>query len=371
MKNTKSFAVIGAGNGGKAMAAHLSLMGNRVFLYNRTLEHIKAIKTQGGINLESPQGWPSGFAKLALATSNIAEVLREAEIIMIVVPAYAHAELAQKMAAHLNNGQMIILHPGRTFGALEFSKVLKDQNCEKDVTIAEAETLVYISRSKGPESVKIFRFKETVPLAAFPSTKTKSVLDALQGSYPQFVDGNNVLETGLNNVGAMLHPALALLNAGRIESTKGDFEFYIDGMTPSVAKIVEVVDNERMAVANSLGIRVRSVKEWLQTSYKVNGNNLHDCIHKQTGYFGLKAPRSLSHHYVSNDVPTGLVPMVSLASVNGIPVPGMISLINIASIMNHTDYWQIGRNLNTLGLAGLSTEELVRYVSTGNKTGSS
>ena len=41
--NTK-YTVIGAGHGGKAMAAHLALMGFPVTLWNRSFEHIEVIK---------------------------------------------------------------------------------------------------------------------------------------------------------------------------------------------------------------------------------------------------------------------------------------------------------------------------------------
>ncbi len=84
------------------------------------------------------------------------------------------------------------------------------------------------------------------------------MLEALRPAYPQFIDGVNVLHTGLDNMGAIFHPALTLLNAGRIESTNGDFQFYIEGVTPSVARVLEVLDRERVTVAAALGIRART-----------------------------------------------------------------------------------------------------------------
>jgi opine dehydrogenase len=86
-------------------------------------------------------------------------------------------------------------------------------------------------------------------------------------AYPQYIDGINVLQTGLNNMGAIFHPALTILNTGRIESTHGDYQFYIEGVTPSVAKVLEALDRERVTVASSLGIRARTAMEWLKLSY--------------------------------------------------------------------------------------------------------
>ncbi len=68
-------------------------------------------------------------------------------------------------------------------------------------------------------------------------------------------------------MGAIFHPALTLLNAGWIESTKGNFQFYIDGVTPSTARVLEVLDRERVTIAAALGIRATTALEWLKMAY--------------------------------------------------------------------------------------------------------
>ena len=193
---TKKYAVIGAGHGGKAMAAHLALMGFSVNLFNRTADHVEIIKKRGGIELESAEGGPHGFGELALVTSKIAEAIKQVEVIMIVLPSSAHADVAKSMAPHLKGEQIVILHPGRTCGALEFMKVIRGNGCKADVTVAEAETFIYASRSDGPVQARIFRIKEAVPLAALPATRTQCVLDAICEAYPQFIHGVDVLNTG-------------------------------------------------------------------------------------------------------------------------------------------------------------------------------
>src|SRR5512139_206767 len=245
MTHTTRYTIIGAGNGGRAMAAHLALMDFPVVLYNRTPEHIAAIKARGGIDLESYDGGPRGFGRFVSATSDIREAVEHADVLMVVVPSSAHADVARAMAPHLRDGQIIILHPGRTCGAIEVHKILCDAGCPADVTVAEAGTFIYASRLDGPAQARIFRIKEALPLAALPATRTAEVLEKLRPAYPQFIDGKNVLHTGLDNMGAVFHPVLTLLNAGRIESTLGDFEFYIDGVTPSTARILERLDRER------------------------------------------------------------------------------------------------------------------------------
>jgi len=365
MSTDTRYAVIGAGHGGKAMAAHLSLMGFPVTLYNRTPENIAAIKTRTGIELRSYEGGPHGFAELVLVTSDMAEALKEADVIMIVVPSSAHADIARKAAPHLHDGQIAILNPGRTGGAMEFAKVLSDQECTADVTLAEAETFIYASRSDGPAEARIFRMKDAVPLAALPATRTQQVLETVQEAYPQFIDGENVLNTGLNNMGAVFHPALTLLNAGRIESTMGEFQFYIDGVTPAVGRVLEVLDRERVTVASALGIRAKSALEWLKMAYDTTGDDLTDAIHNQPGYRGIMAPRTLHHRYLFEDVPMSLVPMAALGQRYGVSVRGMDSIIRLACFIHRTDYWRRGRTLDKMGIEQLSVGELTRYVNEG------
>jgi opine dehydrogenase len=365
MTTPENYTVIGAGHGGKAMAAHLALMGLQVTLYNRTFEHISIIKMRGGIDLESSEAGVRGFGKLKLVTSDLREALQGAQMVMVVVPSSAHIDIAKTAAQYLKDGQIVILHPGRTCGALEFAKALKDNGCTADVTIAEAETFIYASRSDGPNQSRIFRIKEAVPLAALPASRTQAVLEALKPIYPQFIDGVNVLHTGLNNMGAIFHPALTLLNMGWIEATHGDYQFYIDGVTPSVARVLEVLDRERVTVASSLGIRARTSLEWLKLAYDTDGVDLHEAIHNQPGYYGIKAPATLNHRYVFEDVPMSLVPIASLGMRYGVSVRGMESMIRLGSIIHSTDYWRRGRTVEKLGLEQWSVSELTRYVNEG------
>ena len=293
------------------------------------------------------------------------EAIDHVEVIMVVLPSSAHADVAESMSPHLKDGQIVLLHPGRTCGALEFSKVLRDTGCTADVTISEAETFIYASRSDGPAQAHIFRVKEAVPLAALPATRTQIVLDAICDAYPQFIDGVDVLHTGLNNMGAIFHPALTLPNAGWIEATHGDYQFYIDGVTPSVARMLEVLDRVRVTVASALGIRARTSLEWLKLAYDTEGVDLHEAIHNQPGYYGIKAPPTLNHRYLFEDVPMSLVPIASLGVRYGVSVRGMESMIRIASIIHRTDYWRRGRTVEKLGLEQWSVSELTRFVQEG------
>ncbi len=366
MDHRANYTVIGAGHGGKAMAAYLALANQSVTLYNRTEAHVIAIRARGGIQLSSvDEGGPQGFGLLEAVTSDIGQALAEAEVVMVVVPACAHRAIAAAAAPYLRDGQTVVLNPGRTCGAIEFRHALYQEGCTAKVVLAETGTFIYASRSDGPAQARIFRIKDAVPLAALPATDTGRVLETLRPVYPQFIDGQDVLHTSLNNMGAIFHPALTLLNAGRIESTRGDYQFYIDGVTQSVARVLEAIDRERVTVAAALGIRAITAAEWLQMAYDARGSTLDEAIHNNPGYYGITAPANLEHRYIFEDVPMSLVPIASLGQQYGVQTWAIESVIRLACIVHRTDYWRTGRTVDTLGLKGLSVNEIDAYVTKG------
>jgi opine dehydrogenase len=305
------FAVIGAGHGGKAMAAHLALMDFTVTLYKPHNEsyrsHQKTRRHRIGRGREcTARIWQTGTGHRPDRRSHQRHGSHHgcAAVVRTRRSGGQHGAASGGWADHSAT-------PGRTCGALEVSKTIRDKGCTADVTIAEAETFIYAARSDGPAAARIFRMKEALPLAALPATRTQIVLDAIKDAYPQFFDGVDVIHTSLNNMGAIFHPALTLLNAGWIEATHGDYQFYIDGVTPSVARMLEVLDRERVTVASALGIRARTAVEWLKLAYDTTGVDLHEAIHNQPGYYGIKAPPTLNHRYLFEDIPMSLVPIAS------------------------------------------------------------
>jgi opine dehydrogenase len=194
---------------------------------------------------------------------------------------------------------------------------------------------------------------------------TPDALGVLNVAFPAFTAGSNVLATSLENIGAVFHPALTLLSAGWIESTGGDFEYYLQGISPAVAKVLERVDEERLAVAGALGIRTVSAREWLYLAYDSRGDDLCSAIRDTSGYAGIKAPATIDHRYVWEDVPMSLVPMSSIGAMLGVPTPTIDMVIDLARIMSGKDFRAAGRTVATLGIEGMSVEQIHRLVMEG------
>lgn len=358
--------VIGAGNGGKSMAAELASRGFSVTLYNRTAANIDAIQLRGGIELVTENG-KSVFGKLACVTSDLEKALALGRLIMVVVPASGHRDIALASARSLRDDHVVVLNPGRTGGALEFAHGLHQSGCQAFPIICEAETFLFAARSLGPAEARIFRTKFSVPVAAMPTDRTDEALSVLQQAYPQFIPAKSVLHTSLNNMGAIFHPALTLLNAGWIESTRGDFEFYMNGVTPATARVLEALDRERVTVAASLGIRAQTAQEWLYRAYNAEGATLHEAMHANQGYAGIKAPSQLQHRYIFEEIPCSLIPISEFGRQYGVETATMQSIIQLAQIVHGKDYWREGRTLDRMGIRGMSVRELQRYVDSGER----
>lgn len=371
IKSYPKFAVLGAGHGGTAMAGHLSLMGFDVALYNRSAERLYSIKAAGGLEIltDCADFVPHGFAELKAVTNDPKDAVTGRDIIMIVVPATAHKFIAEQIAPHVTDGQFIVLNPGRTGGALEVHRIIKNSGNKADVVVAEAQTFLYASRSQNPAQTKIFRIKNSIPVAALPAHRTPEVVNALRKAFPQFVPGDNVMKTSLDNIGAIFHPAVTVLNAARIESTNGDFDYYTEGITPTMSLILEAMDKERVKVAEELGFRAMSAREWLYIAYDAAGRTLHEAIRANRGYDGIKAPKTLYHRYISEDIPMSLVPIASLGQLIGVATPTIDTIIHLGSLLHGVDYRVEGRTARSLGLTGKTLKEIRQFILDGEPNG--
>ena len=350
-------SIIGAGNGGQAMAGHFALLGHQVCLYNRTPENLKEIATQQRILLNEAI---KGVGYLQKVTSDLKEAVENAELIMITTTADAHREIAEKIAPLVTDGQLIVLNPGRTMGAFEFGTILR-KITNKKVFVAEAQSLIYACRAEIPGQVRVIGVKDKVMLAAYPHNDTNYVLKVVNSVFPCFVEARNVLETSLENIGAILHPSVILFNAATIERGQG-FYFYND-MTPAIASFLEQIDGERLLIGDAFGIKLKSVSDWVSYAYAgISGQNLCDKIKNNPAYYKILAPNRLQSRLLLEDIPTGILPMIELGSLAKVKTPLMESVLNISQALLSIDFRQKGRTLKNLGIEQITMNKFVEHL---------
>lgn len=354
-------SIIGAGNGGLAFAG---LMGMSEFaeltLYDVDEAVVGPLRQTMSVRLEGLEG--TRQVRIANVTDCPNQAVQSADLVMVVTPASFHAAVARSLGPYLKPGAIVVLNPGRTGGAMEFSRILSDLARQKDVVVAETQTLLFACRKTDAVSVSVKGIKKEVPLAAVSARDTSKVLALLNQFFPQFSAAKNVLETSLNNIGAIFHPTPTLLNAARIECGE-KFQYYHEGISPAVAALLEQIDQERVKVAEAFGVKAQSALLWLNKSYGLSANTLYEAIQANISYRGIFAPSSIQVRYISEDVPTGLVPLVEFAGLAGIQVPYLRAMIQLSVGMTGTDYSFSGRNLASLGIEGMSAQQIVEYVS--------
>ena len=345
-------AVIGAGNGGLAVAGCAALAGHRVSLHDIRPEALALVQERGGIEVT---GIVSGHAPVALATADLAAAVADAELVVMVVPGPEQGAAAQALAAHLRPGQVLLVKPGCTGGALEVAAVLNAAGRGESI-VAEADAFIYACAIKAPGVSAVTAAKKRFGVAAVPAGRTAAALAVIERLFPQAVAAASVLHTGLANMNPVLHVPPMVANAGWVEYAQGAFEFYGDGITPAVARTVAAYDAERTAVAAALGVQVPTLAEWVESTYGVTGPGVYEIVQilQRDVYKSIRAPGTLAHRFLTEDVPCGTVPVADLGESLGVPVPLHQALIQIASLLCEQDFGRHGRTVDKLGLAGLN-----------------
>jgi opine dehydrogenase len=356
--------ILGAGHGGQAMAADLTLAGHEVRLA-AVPEHatnIRLLNAFGCIILEgkTSSGVPPGRANPAMITTDVAAAIKGSQVIMIVVPAFGQEPYMHALLEHGEKGQIIVFNPGK-FGALAFAKMLSDLGRSNDFIIGETSCLIFAAKTKGLGHVNIKAVKAELPFAALPSVKTGEALWTLMDIYPQFMPATNVLSTSVDDPGAIVHPISTLLNMSRIEQM-GPYRNSHYDITPGIANIIQAIDNERLDIARILCYETYSLHESIQIMYKVKLGTLYESIYQISAHNVQMAPDNLNHRYITEDIPYGLVTLGSLGRLLNIPTPGIDAIINIASMANKVNYREIGRTTEKLGIHNFRLHQLIDYV---------
>lgn len=350
--------IIGAGNGGQAMAGHFASLGHTVTLYNRSVEKLEPINRARGILLREAI---DAFGEIQLVTDSMEAALKEAELIMITTTADAHRELAENMAPYIKENQVIVLNPGRTLGAVEFSNIIKKHTTTR-VFIAEAQSLIYACRAESAGKVRVIGVKDKVLLAAYPATDTDHVLNILNSVYNCFVKVDSVLVTSLENIGAIFHPSVVLFNAAAIE--RGEMFYFYNDMTPAVANFLMEIDKERLAVGAAYGIKLNSVSDWVSLAYKnIEGNDLCEKMRNNPAYYQIQAPRMLNSRLLTEDIPTGILPIMELGKAANLQLPLMNSVCTLAEGILKVNFREKGRTLKNLGFEDLNMQEIYNLIS--------
>ncbi|MEP7300259.1 MAG: NAD/NADP octopine/nopaline dehydrogenase family protein [Caldimonas sp.] len=356
-------SILGAGAGGAAAVAELTLAGHEVTWWNRSAETLTPLLALGGVAYEGVLG--EGVAIPRLISADIRVATAGADVAVVALPTFSHAPVARSLAEAGWPAELpVVLNPGHTGGALEFAHAFR--SVRKDVPpIAEFSTLTYVARKYQPDRVTITGRAKQVRAAALAGGA--AALDAACKLFPGATPVADVLASGLSNANLVLHPPGAVLAAAWVEATGGNFTFYVEAMTPGVARTLRLLDDERLAVADAFGHRLPNLigEMKLIGTVEPSVTDTDDFVAAIAGGEAnkrIKGPSSLQHRYYREDFGHGLLPFIELAEIAGVATPIAHSLFALAQGLVGTDYRAAGRTAEAMGIAGMTCTELIDFV---------
>jgi opine dehydrogenase len=354
-------AVMGAGAGGAAATVELSLAGHSIAFWSRSPKTLEPFRLAGGITYKGVLG--EGVIAPRVITSDASVAVAQADAVVVCLPTFLHREVGQ-ILARLPRGIPIVLNPGHTGGALEFAHAYAEAAGIKPA-VTEFSTLTYVARKYQPSEVTITGRARRVRAAALPGGEAS--LAAAQALFTNTQPVIDVLASDLSNVNMMLHPPGAVLGAAWVEARRGDFAFYVEGMTPGVARVMVALDFERRAVARAFGHELPSLIEEMQAIGTVeesitDTSDFAACIAGGGANRAIKAPDSLEHRYYREDFGFGLLPFCEFAAIADVPVPVAQSLLLLESSLTGLDQNANGRTAKRMGIAGYSIDQLIARV---------
>jgi opine dehydrogenase len=353
-------AVVGAGFGGKGIAASLGLDGFRIRIHDIDPERVAPIQAIKGLRIAKHA---KDFVPIELASTRLEEVVDGAPVILVSTYGNEHEAVARQLAPLLRDGQIVLLVQGHFMGSWLFQRTLKAAGCTAQVDVGEMDSYPYMLGILAPDTVEMGTVKAQWRLSVTPASRAQAVMDRVGFMFPGMVSGKSLLDAAFSP-GGLFHICGIVTNVGRVEGPER-YNFYAANMVPSVCNFIDAMDRERIAVAKTYSVHVDDVRTWLKKTYNLSHPTLSETLQEMafTHYEHAPAPKSLKHRYLVQDVGCGLVGALSLARAAGIATPVSDAAVTIADALTGRDFFAEGRNLERLGLAGKSPQEIIRLTS--------
>jgi opine dehydrogenase len=351
-------AVLGGGNGSFAAAGDFALGGHDVRLWRRDEVQVAAHRSAGSrIIVKDANGRHD--LQLTLVTSDIAEAIRDAELILCPAPAFAQPDIAARLAPHLRDGQVVFLPPA-TFGSIIFAKAARDSGNRAAASFAETGTLPWLTRKHGPFEVAITIRAKRLPVGVFPLKTADHALDVIGRAFPSVIEPcGDALSGALMNAGPIIHPPLIVMNTGPIEHFER-WDIHKEGTQASIRRVTDALDAERIAVREGLGYHgphfplahhyASEGEIWMY------GRGSHDRL-TDSGDWRERIVLS-EHRYMREDLRLGLSLLVSAAELAGVATPLAKAFLAIGGAICGEDFMKYGRTLAGLGLGDLNRDQL-------------
>ncbi len=345
-------ALLGGGEDARLVAALCLAVGADVTLFSAYGAELESMRASSGISLRG--AGPVGTYQVdredvqsVRTTAELDAAVRDAEVIFLTGPVHKQRTYAMVLADHLTDGQVLVLAPGRSLGALETAWFLRIGGATADVTIVEAQGLPYWI---GAEGAVLHLSEAERPVAATLPSGRQQVLARLQRLLPS-TPKDSVVASGFADGSALVEfPALLMsgpaIGSGAVRVPAGgnplpENQTFAALIGPEQRRVIGLLAEERRAVAHAYGIRdLPDLDAWITS---------HAGAERGAGARPVPEPDG-ARRLLRDGVIGSLVPLESAAKLTGIDVPVTRSMITLASAVLGADVAAAGRRLDTIGI---------------------
>ncbi|WP_312367797.1 NAD/NADP octopine/nopaline dehydrogenase family protein [Ensifer sp.] len=344
--------IVGAGSIAFGTAVLVEQQGHQVKLWSPSGERTRALANGEALTAE---GAIKGTFHPGVATS-AEDLVAGAEALVIALPAYGHKTVLDAIAPHITPQQIVIFSSHASFGALYLSRLLAARGVT--VPIVAWGTTAVSGRQLSPTTVNVNTIRKQVDLATVPSSESARGLSVCKDLFgDRFLDRGSLMAIALSNLNPQNHMGIALGNMTRME--RGESWSQGQNVTPNVGRLLEDLDQERIAIASTLGLEVRNIFQHFHLSFHVPMNSISQMnqeMHEAGN--GGSGPTTADSRYVTEDVPFGLVMTAKIGRLAGHPAELHEAGIKIFSAMYGRDFTAENDLLNALDLDAMSLDEL-------------
>jgi hypothetical protein len=303
-------------------------------------------------------------ARARLISADPAQVIPGSEVVVIVLPAFAHESTLRQIASHLDARAWIGALPAR--GGFDYCAawVLAELG-RTDVRLFGLQTLPWACRIKEyGQIVHVLGVKDAVDAASRPAAEIQVIRPTLEQMLGLRIDAAaNLLALTLANTGQIIHPGIMYGLFGQWDGapfSREEVPLFYQGLSKDGAEILASLSDDVQAIRARLGTTldlaaVRPLAEWLLHSYGhaiKDPSYLRSAFVTNQAYAGLRAPvremapkqyvPDFSARYLAEDVPFGLAVSRAIADLAGVQTPAMDRVIAWAGERLGKDY--LGRD---------------------------
>jgi hypothetical protein len=364
--NLTKITICGGGNGAQTLlpiaARNLNCDVDVYAPFGDEAQQLAAgIASHGGLETT---GAVQAKARPRRVSADPADVLPGSQIVLLVLPAFAHEATLREIAPFLDQGAWVGAIPAR--GGFDYCAAwVLGELGRPDVRLFGLQTLPWACRiEKYGQGVHVLGVKEAVDAASRPAAEIGAVTPLLERMLGLRIGAAaSLLALTLANTGQIIHPGIMYGLFGDWDGAAFGREgvpLFYQGLSEQGAETLAGLSDDVQAIRARLGsmldlTAVRPLTAWLQHCYGsaiADASCLRSAFVTNRAYAGLKAPvrevapgrlvPDFGARYLAEDVPFGLAVSRAIARLAGVETPAMDRVIAWAGQRLDKDY--LGRD---------------------------